>query len=142
MRAVGSVEVDQTESDVDLTFLCLRMAEGFRHRGAAHPVAAAVALAARGTTGLDRAAFAERFGRKEDGVEAVEAGAVAFEELPGEVGDLLEASGRFDLLQLADLDRAFRRTPVDVVVDLHVEGVWIQGRLAGMAACVGVPARL
>ncbi|MDG2908034.1 MAG: hypothetical protein P6D49_07005 [Acidimicrobiales bacterium] len=130
MRVVGSVEDDRREPESDLTLLCLRLAEGFRPEGYQHPVAAAVAVAARGITGLGQTEFAERFGRSEVDVEAAETGAVAFVELPAEVGDILEASQRFDLLQLADLDRAFRRLPAEsdaVVVD------WVQGQFAGLA---------
>lgn len=113
--------------------LCIRAAEDFDGRGCAHPVAAAAALVARGVAGLDRVAFAERFGRSESEVEATEAGAVAFGDLPDEVGNLLEASGRLDLLQIADLDRAYRCLAAAVMADLPIDCVWIQGRLAGMA---------
>ena len=109
MRAVGSVEDARREPESDLTLLCLRLAEGFRPDEYEHPVAAAVAVAARGITGLGQMKFAERFGRSEADVDAAETGAVAFIDLSAEVGDLLEASQRFDLLQLAALDRAFRR---------------------------------
>ena len=129
MRAVGSVEDDRREPESDLTLLCLRLAEGFRLDEYEHPVAAAVAVAARGITGLGQMKFAERFGRSEADVDAAETGAVAFIDLSAEVGDLLEASQRFDLLQLADLDRAFRRLPVEsdaTVVD------WAQGQFAGL----------
>ena len=62
MRAVGSVEDDRREPESDLTLLCLRLAEGFRLDEYQHPVAAAVAVAARGITGLGQTKFAERFG--------------------------------------------------------------------------------
>ena len=130
MRAVEPIRIEWREPEADLTLLCLRLAEGFRLEGYEHPVAAAVAVAARGITGLGQTEFAERFGRSEVDVEATETGAVAFVELPAEVGDILEASQRFDLLQLADLDRAFRRLPTEsdaVVVD------WVQGQFAGLA---------
>ena len=92
MRAVGSVEDDRREPESDLTLLCLRLAEGFRPDEYEHPVAAAVAVAARGITGLGQMKFAERFGRSEADVDAAETGAVAFIALSAEVGALLEAS--------------------------------------------------
>ena len=71
MRAVGSVEDDRREPESDLTLLCLRLAEGFRLDEYEHPVAAAVAVAARGITGLGQMKFAERFGSSEADVTRV-----------------------------------------------------------------------
>ena len=139
MRAVGSVQDDRREPESDLTLLCLRLAEGFRLEGYEHPVAAAVAVAARGISGLGQTEFAERFGRSEVDVEATETGAVAFVELPAEVGNILEASQRFDLLQLADLDRAFRRTPAGAIPGIEV--AWTQGQLSGFATDDGALSR-
>jgi hypothetical protein len=138
MRAVGSIDDDRREPAADLTFLCLMMAEDFLVREYRHPVAAALALAARGVTGLERPAFAERFDRTEDEVAATEGGSVAFTDLPVEVGDLLESSQKYDLLQLADLDRAFSRLAVRSSLE---SASWTQGQFAGLAVYAGASSR-
>ncbi len=47
-----------------------------------------------------------------DTVRLAEAGAVAWEDLPDIIGDLLEAIPSVDLLALADLDSAYRDLPI------------------------------
>ncbi|HEX7096596.1 MAG TPA: hypothetical protein VF183_11980, partial [Acidimicrobiales bacterium] len=71
--------------------------------GARHPVAAAVAIACRGNTGLEREAFAASIGVDVAMVDACETGAVPFEELP----DAITEHGGLDLFALADLDATY-----------------------------------
>ena len=68
--------------DTDQTLLCERLAERLRHQGFAHPVAAAVALAVRGSHAEDRPTFARRLGVPVALVEALDEGEVALERLP------------------------------------------------------------
>lgn len=85
----------------DLTRLVERLAARLRADGVRHPVAAALALACRGRTGLDIAPFAASVGLDPDVVAACEAGEVAFGELPAA---LVAEHDDLDLLALADLD--------------------------------------
>ncbi len=94
---------------VDMTALVVRLADRYRSDGHEHPVAAATAVSARGLAGLDRSAFAQRFGLTEAQLDACESGRVALDDLPEPVGTLVERSGRIDLLHLADLERGDRR---------------------------------
>ena len=110
----------------DLTLLCLRLAEELHSDGVEHPVAAALAVAARGVSGLEPAAFARYLGWDEATVRATESGLVGFADLPPEVGDLLASTGRIDLLQVADLERC-RVSPT-------LAAAWVQAPFPGMAA--------
>jgi hypothetical protein len=92
----------------DLTDLCERLARRLHRSGAAHPVAAAVALAARGHRGLDVDEFARAVGLPADTVRRAEAGDIVWEDLPAVLGDLVESMPSVDLLALADLDAAYR----------------------------------
>jgi len=92
----------------EVTRLCLRLAERFRAADVSHPVAAAASVTARGLTGLDPAAFSRRHSLEPSDIAAGEAGEVAFGDLPGAVGTILEGSGKVCLLQLADLDLGYR----------------------------------
>lgn len=85
--------------DTDHTLLCERLAERLHHRGSAHPVAAAVALAVRGTHGLDQAAFALRLGLDLDELARIDDGQVALADLPESI--LLAARHSLGI----DLDR-------------------------------------
>ena len=87
----------------EVTRLCLRLAERFRAADVSHPVAAAASVTARGLTGLDPTAFSRRHSLEPSDIAAGEAGEVAFGDLPGAVGTILEGSGKVCLLQLADL---------------------------------------
>jgi hypothetical protein len=92
----------------DLTRVCERLAHQLHRRGAAHPVAAAVALAARGHLGLDIAEFADVVDVPLDTVQRAEAGDIAWEDLPDICGSLVESIPSIDLLALADLDASYR----------------------------------
>ena len=94
----------------DLTGVCERLAMHLDRSGATHPVAAAVALAARGHHGLDLADFAAELGLPVEAVQRAEAGDIAWEELPDIIGHLLEAMANIDLLALADLETDYRHT--------------------------------
>lgn len=93
----------------DLTRVCERLAQHLDRSGATHPVAAAVALAARGHHGLDVDDFARGLGLSADAVGRAEAGGIAWEDLPDIIGDLLESIPSIDLLALADLDTHYRQ---------------------------------
>lgn len=88
----------------DLTRLCERVAADLRREGVAHPVAAAVALAARGVAGLERDAWAARLGLDVEVVAACEEGRVAFGDLPAPIGAAAHDAG-VDLVVLAALAR-------------------------------------
>ncbi|MFN3219877.1 MAG: hypothetical protein ACE367_25595 [Acidimicrobiales bacterium] len=92
----------------DLTRVCERLALQLHCRGASHPVAAAVALAARGHLGLDVDEFADVVDLTSDTVRRAEAGDIAWEELPDVLGSLLDSMPSVDLLALADLDASYR----------------------------------
>ncbi len=94
---------------MEMTQMVLGMAQRYREAGMAHPVAAAVSVAARGVTGLERGPFAEGHDIDEELVEECETGRVPFAALPDVVGALVEGSRRISLLQLADFDREVRR---------------------------------
>ena len=84
----------------DLTLACERLAERLHATGVTHPVAAAVALTARGHLGLSQSAFAERIGMSAARVAELEAGHVPFADLPDEVSAPLGPG----LLRLAALN--------------------------------------
>ncbi len=101
---------------IDPTLVIERMARRIRTSGAAHPVAAAVALAARGHMRLDQIEFAANVGRSVDHVRSNEAGTVAFGDLPSEVGSAAASTGA-DLLALADLEKEWQEHPTDQAAD-------------------------
>jgi hypothetical protein len=88
----------------DRTRLVERLAAQFAARGVAHPVAAAVAVACRGNSGLDVDDFARERALEVAVVRACEAGAVAFGDLPA---SLVEDHEGLDLLALADLAASY-----------------------------------
>jgi hypothetical protein len=88
--------------DVDAVAFVERLAERLRSRGLRHPVAAAVAQAARGRHGGAADRWSQHTGLEPDRLAALEAGAVPFAELPDPVVGWLTAA---QLLQLAALDR-------------------------------------
>lgn len=90
--------------DTDQTLLCERLAERLRHQGSAHPVAAAVALAVRGSLGLDRAAFAARIGLDVVELERIDDGAVPLDALPTPILLAAQHENHLDLDHLASLD--------------------------------------
>ena len=94
-------------SKIDPTLTIARMAERLRSSGAAHPVAGALAQAARGTTRLAIGDYAEGVDRPRNEVERAERGEVAFGELALEVGMAVATTGA-DLLVLADLEQSWR----------------------------------
>ena len=89
-----------TPWSTDLTALCERLARRLRSEGAAHPETAAVALAVRGTFGVDRATFAERLGMPDHELEIVEAGWRRWSELPPALADEVRSQSGIDLHRL------------------------------------------
>lgn len=97
-------------SAIDPTDVIERMAARLRSQGAAHPVAGAIALAARGHMRMAPDAFAHEVGLSADLVGSAESGDVAFSELPTVVGEKVARLGA-DLLVLADLESSWRAEP-------------------------------
>lgn len=100
---------------VDPTETIEHLARRLRRRGVAHPVAGAVALAARGSARRDPVEFAAMIGCSAETVAAGEAGSIAFGELDPEIG-LLAATAGADLMVLADLEQAWRGSPPGMAV--------------------------
>ena len=100
MRAMNHDDVA-----VDVTLFCERLAERLRSKGVAHPVAAAVALAARGHRGVDTDTFAVAIGIDADELRAIEAGTVAFADLPDELACAFAEVPTASLFLMADLER-------------------------------------
>ena len=92
---------------IDPTVVIERMAKRLRSEGATHPVAGAVAVAARGRARLDQAAFAESAELPVDLVRSAEQGELALGQLPSRIGTVISATGA-DLLALADLEATWR----------------------------------
>lgn len=94
-------------SAVDPTRVIESLARRLGARRAEHPVAGALAQAARGRARLDQAGFAARVGVSVELVRACERGDVPLGDLPSRLGSLaLELDA--DLLGLADLERRLR----------------------------------
>ena len=91
----------------DATAMIERMAVHARTAGLEHPVAAAVALAARVSQLSGPEEFAERTGIPVTRLAEAEAGCLRFGELPQGYDTVLAGLGA-DLLSLADLDREWR----------------------------------
>jgi len=92
----------------DATAMCELLALRLDEQGARHPVAGAVALAARGHLGLAQREFAQFVGLDSADVQSSEKGEVPFGELPRELGSVLAQIEGLDLLALADMSRATR----------------------------------
>lgn len=85
---------------IDLTALCERLARRLRSGGAAHPEAAAVALAVRGVFGVDRPTFAERLGIPDGELAIVESGWRRWDEVPHALVDEARSHPGIDLDRL------------------------------------------
>ncbi len=92
---------------VDRTALTEHLARRLRADGALHPVAGAVAIAARGSRRLAIADFAANLDLPVEQVTAAEAGQTKFAAIPAPVGAIAASTG-IDLLSLADLERRWR----------------------------------
>lgn len=95
---------------IDPTVVIERMARRLRASGAAHPVAAAVSVAARGHTRMPVEEFAVAAELPAEFVRAAERGVVAFGELPPAIGIQVGDTGA-DILALADLEASWRDGP-------------------------------
>ena len=84
----------------DYTMLCERFAERLRRQGVRHPLAAAVALAARGQRGVDRHQWAVLLSLPPDAVDAAESGQVPFDQLPPAIRRAAAAIPTLDLARL------------------------------------------
>jgi hypothetical protein len=93
----------------DPNIFCERLAERLHAQGVAHPVAAAVALTARGLGAKDVDQLAAEIGVPTSPLRDIEAGTVAFVDLPDE---LLHAFARIpsaSLFLMADLESRLAR---------------------------------
>ena len=102
-------EMNHDDVAVDVTLFCERLAERLRSKGVAHPVAAAVALAARGHRGADIEPFATAIGVDADELRAIEAGTVAFADLPDELAFAFVDFPSASLFLMADLEWGMAR---------------------------------
>ena len=100
-------------SGIDPSLTIEHLARRLQRAGAAHPVAGAVAQAARGASRLPVAEFAILLDLASHSVETGERGEVPFGELPPPIG-LAAASTGADLLALADLELVWRAIPPEV----------------------------
>ena len=91
-------------SGPDATMFCERLAERLRSQGVTHPVAAAVALTARGARGVDVDQFAEGVGIDAQQLSQAEAGNVAFVDLPEELACNFARIPAASLFHMADLE--------------------------------------
>ena len=93
----------------DLTRVCERLAQRFAIDGAAHPVAAAVVVAARGHRAQTPEEFATEHQLPLEALSRAEAGETPWEDLPEIIAELLDDMPSIDLLALADLESQLRR---------------------------------
>lgn len=100
---MGAVTTPQ--SGVDVVAVAERLAQRLAATGVPHPVAAAVALAARGHHGPDPHSHATQHRLDPDVVATAEAGHLPFDQLPDPLVDWLTPD---QLLQLAALDQHYR----------------------------------
>jgi len=92
----------------DATAMCELLGRRLAARGAPHPIAGAVALAARGHLGLGQGEFADLTGLDVSCLAEAEMGRVPFGRLPREFGWILDDIEGLDLLALATLERETR----------------------------------
>ena len=95
---------------LDPTDVVEHFARRLRRLGAPHPVAGAVALAARGTTRLAAPDFSALVRLPVEVVGRAERGEIAFGELAPPIGAAAASTGA-DLLALADLAREWSDAP-------------------------------
>ena len=95
---------------IDPTLVIERMAKRLRSEGVAHPVAGAIAIAARGHLRMAQPEFAQAIDSSVEAVRSAETGFVPFGQLPGPIGRHAGATGA-DLLALADLESAWHNDP-------------------------------
>ncbi|MEO8695302.1 MAG: hypothetical protein ABI658_17385 [Acidimicrobiales bacterium] len=101
-------DTNRDDVGLDMTISCERLAQRLRSRGATHPVAAAVALVARGHRGVDTEPFAAAIGIDARSLRAVEAGAVAFADLPDEIAIAFAEVPSANLFLIADFERGMK----------------------------------
>jgi hypothetical protein len=110
-RSGSSADSDVTPGgySTNVSTLTERIAIRLASQGAEHAVAAAITIALRGQSRLDRAGFAAELGIAAADLRALEAGTVAFVDLPVAVAERMHAAGLEPLL-LVDLDHQLRGT--------------------------------
>ena len=101
-------ESNHEDFGLEMTIVCARLAERLRSRGVSHPVAAAVALVARGHRGVDVEPFATSLGVDPEQLRRVEGGSVPFADLPHEVAIAFAGIPSASLFLMADLDAQLR----------------------------------
>jgi len=92
----------------DATAMCELLGRQLSGCGVPHPIAGAVALAARGHLGLDQHDFADLIGLGISDLAKAESGMTPFGRLPRELDWILEDIKGLDLLALAATARAER----------------------------------
>lgn len=106
-RGAAAADVTSNDYKSNVSTLTERIAIRLAARGAEHAVAAAVTIALRGMSGLEPADFAAELGLAPAQLQALEAGAVAFVELPAAVSNRM-LSHNLEPLLLVDLDHQLR----------------------------------
>jgi hypothetical protein len=99
---------------IDPTLTIERLARRLRRAGAAHPVAGAVAQAARGASCLSLPQFSVLMDVSRQSVAMAEQGEVPFGELAPCIGRAAASTGA-DLLALADLELEWRAVAPEAV---------------------------
>ena len=102
-------ETNHDDVDLDMTIFCERLAERLRSKGVPHPVAAAVALVARGHRGVDVEPFAAAIGVDARQLRQIEAGSVAFADIPDEVAIAFACIPSANLFLITDFDAQIDR---------------------------------
>ena len=103
-------ETNSRRCGPDATLFCERLAERLRSKGVTHPVAAAVALTARGARGVAPDEFAVVVGVDPTRLRSVEAGEVAFADVPDEVAIAFATLPSASLFAMADLEADLAKT--------------------------------
>lgn len=101
------VDVTDESYKTNVTPLTERIALRLARAGLEHPVAAAVTIAMRGMSGLDRDAYAAELGVAGARVDELELGQVALEELPESVWRMVHEH-QLEPVVLVDLEAQLR----------------------------------
>ncbi len=107
--AATSGGVTRRAYSTNVSTLTERIAIRLAADGAEHAVSAAITIALRGQSGHDTAGFAAAVGLALADLRALEAGTIAFVDLPSAICDRMHTAGLEPLL-LVDLDHQLRGT--------------------------------
>ena len=105
----SGADVTPSGYSTNVNTLTERIAIRLASQGAEHAVAAAIAIALRGQSRLDLGGFAAEIGLTIADMRALEAGTIAFVDLPAAVAQRMHDAGLEPLL-LVDLDHQLRGT--------------------------------